>query len=1194
MAVKLVSGAGGGGKSGGGGGRAPEEAPDSLRSKQFARIIDLVSEGEINGLVDGFKSVYLDNVPIQNEDDSFNIKGISFDTRNGTQSQTHITGFPSVESENSVSTEVTYASSLTRSITNTDADVVRVTLSVPRLTIQDTSNGDISGTSVQVAIDVQDNGGGFVAQKLSKTTTPLSVDSSGILSSLTTEIINAQINVKWTGVGYAFQSISYSVQYRVVGATTWLALSTGSQSGTGRTRVVSTTTAFIFETVTTAPEGSKTTSFSPAVADSYEFRVVKNSGTGTLALSGTATTWAGFATISGKTSSRYQRSYDIPLTGSGPWDVRVRRLTADSVSQTLQNKTFWDNYTEIINEKFTYPNSALMAMSIDSSLFNKVPTRGFEIEGIILQVPSNYDALTRIYTGAWDGNFITAYSNNPAWIFYDLVTNSRYGLGDFVPAALVDKWTLFEIGQYCDELVDNGEGGEEPRFTVNAYLQTREEAIKILQSLSSAFAAMVYWSAGSVTLTQDSVKEPSALFTKANVVNGTFSYAGSSARTRSTVISVTWNDPDDLYRQAIEYVEDAVGIERFGFIKKDVAAFGCTSRGQAHRFGKAILFTERMETETVSFNTGLDGLNITPGEVFQTTDPVRSGSRLGGRLQAATASAFTLDSSVVIDGVSVYTLWAVMPDGTVESSTVTDGAGTTTTLNVSPAFSDVPQLQSVWVLGASNLNPEKWRVISISEDGVNAAITGLEYRADKYAAIESDIKLDPIPISNIRLIPTAPTSVTIEESLYLISKTLVGVRLTVSWLGDEGLRYNVEHKIGEDNWETFSTDASSIDIGPVLAGTHEIRITGVNGIGARSETVTASKAIFGLTEPPADVSTFQLQAVVGSAFLTWEASTDLDVLVGGKLLIRHTPDKLTPDWSSATDIGGSISGTTTAASLPLLSGSYLAKWVDSSGNKSVNETIISTNAPNILALNFVSTITEDPTFLGAKTDTAELDGKLTLDSVLKIGSMAGLMSTFPRFSALGGISSSGEYAFNDAIDLGSIQTSRITAIIKAAGVDVLDLISERDLCTLWSSVAGDVIDDVDATLFIRQSNDNIAFGAWEILTAGDYTARAFQFKVSLETAGITHNIRVSDLSVTVDMPDRIEAGDDIASGVTSKAIAYTTAFMGNPAIGITAQDMATGDFFSISSKTLSGFNIIFKNSAGTNINRTFDYIAKAF
>lgn len=208
--------------------------------------------------------------------------------------------------------------------------------------------------------------------------------------------------------------------------------------------------------------------------------------------------------------------------------------------------------------------------------------------------------------------------------------------------------------------------------------------------------------------------------------------------------------------------------------------------------------------------------------------------------------------------------------------------------------------------------------------------------------------------------------------------------------------------------------------------------------------------------------------------------------------------------------------------------------------------------------------------------------------------MAGLMSTFPRFSALGGISSSGEYAFNDAIDLGSIQTSRITAIIKAAGVDVLDLISERDLCTLWSSVAGDVIDDVDATLFIRQSNDNIAFGAWEILTAGDYTARAFQFKVSLETAGITHNIRVSDLSVTVDMPDRIEAGDDIASGVTSKAIAYTTAFMGNPAIGITAQDMATGDFFSISSKTLSGFNIIFKNSAGTNINRTFDYIAKAF
>ena len=1062
----IIRGSGGGGKGGGGGTtRVATEAPDNLQSKQFAKFVDLVSEGEINGLVDGLKSVYFDNTPLQNADGSFNVNGVTFDTREGIQGQTYITGFAGVESEIAVSVEVTNATSIVRSITDTDIDSVRVTLSVPRLTSQNTTNGDVSGTTVKIEIELQIDGGGYVL----------------------------------------------------------------------------------------------------SVADD----------------------------ITGKTSSRYQRSYVVPLTGTGPWDIRLKRITADSDSQALQNQTFWDSYTEVIDEKFGYPNSALMALSLDSELYNNVPTRGYEIEGMILQIPSNYNAATRVYSGVWDGTFATAYSNNPAWVFYDLVVNSRYGLGDYVSADQIDKFTLYEIAQYCDELVNDGQGGTEPRYTVNVYLQTREEAIKMLQALASAFGAMSFWAAGSVTLTQDAPKDPSALFTPSNVIDGAFSYAGSSSRTRSTVIAVTWNDPDDLYRQSVEYIEDAVGIDRFGFIKKEVVAFGCTSRGQAHRFGKAILFTERMETDTVTFSTGLDGLSIAPGEIIQTSDPVRSGDRLGGRFQAATTTDFTIDNSVTIDGALVYTLWAIMPNGSVESSTITTGAGATTTLTVSPAFSNTPEDQSIFVLASTSVNPEKWRVISISEDGVNARITALEYRPDKYAAIESNIKLDPIPVSNLRLIPNKPSGIEINEELYLITGSVVGVRMTVSWVGDTGARYELETRPENGNWIKLNSPTPSIDVEPVVAGNQQIRITAISSIGLRSETATATKIIYGLTIPPDDVSNFSLLAVTGSAFLTWDKSTDLDVIVGGTLKIKHSTDISTPNWSNSIDISGIISGNNTTATLPLIEGTYLAKWIDSSGNQSVNAVSIITNAPSIIGMNFIESLAETG-FTGTRTDTAVSDGGLILDSANTITEQLGLISTWPKLSALGGIASSGTYVFASAVDLGSIQTSRITAAMSIAGFDADDLISSRPLVSTWSNIVGDLIDDADATISIRQSDDNSTFGDWETLLIGDYKARAFQFKIDLSSNYPTHNIKVNSLLVSVDMPDRISSGEDIASGAASKTISYPFNYQVVPAIGITAQDMATGDYYEISSKAVGGFDIIFKNSGGAAISRTFDHISRGY
>jgi len=379
----------------------------------------------------------------------------------------------------------------------------------------------------------------------------------------------------------------------------------------------------------------------------------------------------------------------------------------------------------------------------------------------------------------------------------------------------------------------------------------------------------------------------------------------------------------------------------------------------------------------------------------------------------------------------------------------------------------------------------------------------------------------------------------------------------------------------------------------VVAGTHEIRITAISGIGLRGPTASNSKIIYGLTIPPDDVSNFGLQALSNSAFLTWDGSTDLDVIVGGKLKIKHTTDTVDPTWSNSTEISGTISGTTITATLPLISGVYLAKWIDSTGNQSVNAVSIITNAPSVIAMNFIEEL-EESGFPGTKTGTAVLEGALRLDSNNTISEQPGLMSTWPRMSALGGIASSGNYLFEDAVDLGSIQTSRITTALSVTAFDADDLVSSRPLVSTWASIAGDLIHDVDATLYVRTSSDNITFGDWGKLLVGDYSTRAFQFKIELESDYDTHNIRVNSLFVSVDMPDRTSSGEDIASGAALKSIAFPFDYQVIPAVGITAQDMETGDFFEISNKAVSGFDIIFKDSGGTAISRTFDHITRGY
>jgi predicted phage tail protein len=744
---QLIIGAGGGGKGGGGSARVAQEAPDSLRSKAYARVVDLISEGEIEGLVDGLQSVYLDDTPIQNADGTTNFSGVTLETRDGTQQQSYVPGFSSVENEVPVGVEIKASQPVVRSITDPDVDAVRIKVSVGQLTNQDTTNGDLNGSAVSFSIDRQVSGGGFV------------------------EVIND--------------------------------------------------------------------------------------------------------TISGKTTTKYQRSYYVPLTGNGPWEIRVRRITADSTSSAIQNKTYLDSYTEVVESKLRYPNSALVALRVDASQFSAIPRRSYDMKLLRVRVPVNYDPGTRTYSGVWNGNFKIAWTDNPAWCFYDLVTSTRYGLGGYIPESQVDKWALYRVAQYCDQLVPNGLGGFEPRFTCNLYLQTREQAYKVVQDMASIFRGMVYWSGGAITVTQDAPSDAVYQFAPGNVVDGEFAYQGSSAKARHTVALVTWNDPDDFYRQKVEYVEDAAGIARYGIVQSDVVALGCTARGQAHRVGKWLLFSEQSESEIVTFRTGLEGAVVRPGDIIKVADPVRGGMRLGGRIAAATASTVTLDQELPAD--LPWRLAVVLPNGTVEERLVGPVSGRTLTVTI--PFSSVPQVDAIWMLASSIIEPQLFRVVSVAErdPGVHE-VTALAHNPSKYAAIEEGLALQPRSITVLSDIPPPPTGLAMQESLYRV-KDQAQVLVQVSWTEVQtAIAYRLSYRVAGGNFVSLPlTSANYAEIRDAQEGQYEFSLRAIGITRKESIPATLSATVLGKTLPPSDVTGFTVQRRVSDLMIAWDELQDADL-----------------------------------------------------------------------------------------------------------------------------------------------------------------------------------------------------------------------------------------------------------------------------------------------------------------------------
>ena len=758
--------------------RPSVEAPDSLQSTAFARILDLVSEGEILGLADDMRSVFLDETPLANADGGLNFAGVTLDKRYGSQDQLHIPGFPAVESENSVGVELRYGQPWTRAVTNLQLSAVRVRLSVPRLAQTNTSNGDTNGYTVQYKIEVATDGGPFIQ----------------VLASA----------------------------------------------------------------------------------------------------------------FSGKTTTKYERSHrvDLPAAVSG-WQVRITRLTPNSTSGSITDTTNIDAITDIIDAKLRYPGSAIIGLQFDASQFQSIPTRSFDLFGRIIRVPSNYDPESRIYSGVWDGSFKSAWTDNPAWIFYDLLLHFRYGLGHLLNAGQVDKWELYRIGQYCDQPVPDGKGGTEPRFTCNLYLSVRADALRVLQDLATTFRGMAYWAAGSVMAVADIPEDPVYTYSNANVIDGKFGYFGSAKKSRYTVCLVSWNDPTDFYRQKVQYVDDQPGIARYGIQQTEMTATGCTSQAQAQRIGKWALLTNRLETESVGFSVGLDGTLARPGQIIRIADNDRAGRRIGGRLRSSTLNTLVLDADVTAYLGDTITL--IMPTGkaisrviksagyplTWDSTGITWDNGSITLdttgfpadvqqVVLTESLDDLPPTHSMWAIDSKTLATQLFRVMSVAEDfsdtEIKYTISAVRHNPSKYDAIDNGTKIERPPVTVIPpSVQKPPATVTVSNDHFVDQGSAVSV-MTIDWDRPESaIAFEVYWRKNDGDW-IFSgrTGTNSIDVSGIYAGRYVAKVRAINSLDIGSVFATSMETVLaGKTTPPPVVSFLTAESIVFGIKLKWGIPQDL-------------------------------------------------------------------------------------------------------------------------------------------------------------------------------------------------------------------------------------------------------------------------------------------------------------------------------
>ncbi|MFX6351562.1 phage tail protein [Acinetobacter baumannii] len=786
--------------------RQPVISPDSAQSKTYIKVLYGLAEGEIEGLANGLQSIYLEETPLQNADGSLNFENVKVDFRNGTNDQEYIEGFPAVESETAIDVELKSETPWVRAFSNLDLDAVRLRLKWGPLRTQNATNGDVSGVTIEYAIDLQTDGGVW------------------------TEVLKTK--------------------------------------------------------------------------------------------------------ISDKTSANYERAHriDLPRADSG-WLVRVRRLTPNSSSEYISDKMYIAAVTEVIDAKLRYPNTALLGLQYDAETFGNVAKVAADTKGRILKVPTNYNPSTRQYVGMWDGTFKEAYSNNPAWIYYDICTVDRYALGDRLTPLMVDKWSLYRLAQYCDELVPDGLGGQEPRFTCNVYLQSAEGAFEILTKLAGVFRAITFWDGNSIICDADIPQDTYFTYTRANVIDGNFEYAGTRARDRHNVVKVAWDNPANHYKTEYEFVRDEKAIAEAGQVRiLEIDAWGCTSRGQAQRAGWWALKSEQLETRTVSFKVGLDGHIPQPGRVIDIADPLFAGRANGGRVSKISADrkSITLDRDDVV-AVAGDRLIINGEDGKAQTRIVQSISGRVVT--VTHEF-DAIATQNVWVIDAQDLATMKFRVISITQDEHHQfSVTALQYNPAKFDAIDKGAYFDEVPISIVNPTIQDPVTDVVVTGESRVDQGINVATMIVSWAQAKGaVKYQVEWRKDDGSWIKLPiTGNNSVEVPGIYAGQYQARVTAISAFEIASLPVYSTLTeLSGKQGLPPKLAFIQATGILFGIKLDWGFPST------GALDTAYTEIQVSPDGTSNIAQLGLFAYPTTTHTIqglqPNLTQFYRGRLIDRIGN----------------------------------------------------------------------------------------------------------------------------------------------------------------------------------------------------------------------------------------------------------------------
>ena len=1175
----------------------PDLPNDALQSKQFQTLIELLGSGEIEGFPSAtgskgsteynqssLKDVFLNGTQVLQQaagtspnDEDFNFRNITFEPRFGTSDQTAIAGISETESETSVGVTVTQSTPVSRQITDTNIDAVRVTLGFPTFQKFE-DNGDINGAEVALTIQTIENDG---------TTTTVITD-----------------------------------------------------------------------------------------------------------------------TVKGRTASTYFRDYKINLPSgtSFPVTIRVNRTTADSTETTLQDSFQWSSFTEIINESRAYANFAHVALRFDAETFPNQPRRMYRIRGTKIKIPHNGTVRADgsiSYSGTFNGTFKTdkEYSNDPAWILYDLLTTSK-GFGDHIAESSLDVFSFFSASQYASEQVDDGAGGTEARFSCNVVLNSQRAAYDTINNLAAVMRAMPFYSAGAVNISCDKPTDASYIYNLSNVSEAGFSYSSASKDTKYTVVNVSYFDNET---QEVDYetVEDTALQTKYGIVTKNLSGFACTSRGQAARLGRWFLYTQNNEAETVTFTASLEsGTIVRVGTVINIADPMRAGVRRGGRIKTGVSTTQIIvddqnNTDLATSGSA--TLSVILSDGTLETKTISDITGATIT--VDSAFSSVPQTNSVWVIENTSVELQTFRVVSVTEQELlNYQIVAVVHDPNKYAFVEDGTALPARTITTLTALKDAPSSLQGTEQIVVLNNRAVS-KLFIQWQPVSGVtEYMVQYRFQNENFISERITRSDFTIFETLNGTYEVRVFSYNALGKPSTNpATTTFTTVGKTALPADVQNVQIEPLSDQFVrLRFDKSTDVDVIHGGNVVIRSSNLTTGATFTNSVDVLPQLSGNISESIVPnIVNGTYHLKFRDDGGRLSSGDAsaVLIQTIPNTLPKLTVLEDREDqdsPPFQGTKVDcffSDDVNG-LVLGSLITLDSESDF-DAIADFDFLGAVDiTGGSYSFANTLDLGGKQPLRLRRHFVTQGFYPNDLFDKRTAnVDTWTDFDGTTAVDVNAkllvattdsdpdlsvsatyaisgtTITITKSSHGYSVGSFvtvdftsgtgvdgdyeiqsvpnantftltsatSLTTSGNctysaefsqfnpfvngtYIARGFKFKCEMDSDDPAQSIEIDQLGYTAELESRTETsltnaaastGGFIASGTSTKSIVFTNSFFTGqsgtsvaansvlPSIGITIENAQSGDFFTLSNITGTGFDIDIKNGS-SNVNRNFKYAATGF